>query len=521
MIYGQPVNYFSTAERRRGEHSALISRSSTGNVLVNKIQDKNTIGVEQIMNQLTRQIPITAIILDEDIYPRKGIDHRRVGIFAENIRDGFVFDPIEVELVHDKVGTYRLLDGAHRWSAHKSMGKDRIEVVIKDLDGNDPLLYAAKKAIGPRQLTEDEARNTARRAYKNNSKLSAAEIGTAVGRARQTVDIYIADLRAVNQMGMDIKIFCMNRLGIPQDRISKRLGLARTSLHYHLSKMPALAFSTNSDLSQGFTVSQVAQKHGWTDPMVWSLALEGKDDRDRFKELGWGLRTWDQWDFNDCDKRFGDDWPGRIPAQLIAHILFYFSKLGDLVLDPMAGGGVTPDTCLALGRRCWAFDMMDRSKRPEIESHTWTLSSNGHLAWPVSSKTKADLIIFDPPYFNKKADGYDEKSISGFSQNEYLEFLEAFFVLVKRHAKKTTRIAFINADWRNFQNTPASEETGKGVILIDDYLEILKRTGWQRTHIIQAPMSAQRFSAVVVAAMQKKRILGVTSRYVIVLKQSE
>jgi len=52
------------------------------------------------------------------------------------------------------------------------------------------------------------------------------------------------------------------------------------------------------------------------------------------KELGWGLRTWDQWKFNECDERFGDDWPGRIPAQLIAHTLFYFTKPGDLVLDP-------------------------------------------------------------------------------------------------------------------------------------------------------------------------------------------
>ena len=78
---------------------------------------------------------------------------------------------------------------------------------------------------------------------------------------------------------------------------------------------------------------------------VWSLALDNKEDLERFKELGWGLRTWDQWEWNDCDKRFGDDWParhrsrpkeavstaqgvrsgeaggpGRIPAQLIAHI---------------------------------------------------------------------------------------------------------------------------------------------------------------------------------------------------------
>jgi len=469
------------------------------------------------MTKSTTTIPIASIILDEDIYPRKGIDPRRVGIFAENIRDGFKFDPIEVEPAPDKPGKYRLLDGAHRWSAYKSTGVTEAEAVIKNLDGTDPLLYAAKKAIGPRQLTEDEARDTARRAYNKNPSLTSADIGKAIGRSRQTVDTYIADLRAVTQMGLDINIFRMNRLGIPQDRIAKRLGTDQKTIHNHLGKMPVLANLLNADLSTGFTVPQVAEKHGWTEPMVWSLALENKEDLERFKELGWGLRTWDQWEWNDCDKRFGDDWPGRIPAQLIAHILFYFSKQNDLILDPMAGGGVTPDTCLALNRRCWAFDMTDRpDERPEIEPHTWTLPvaqqltslSAQQLSWPVSSKEKPDLIIFDPPYFDKKAAGYAENSISGLPKNKYLEFLEAFFALLKQNAKKTTRLAFINADWRDFQNKPASEESGKGAILIDDYLRILNKTGWQHTHIIQAPMSAQRFSAVVVSAMQKKGYSG-------------
>ena len=220
------------------------------------------------MTQQTAIIPLSSIILDEAIYPRKGIDHRRVGIFSENIRDGFAFDPIEVAPCPDKPGLYRLLDGAHRWSAYKSTGAEEVKAIIKDLDGNDPLLYAATKAIGPKQLTEDESRDTARRAYSGNSSLSSADIGKAIGRARRTVDLYIADLRAVNQMGLDIKIFRMNRLGIPQDRIAERLGLARTSLIYHLSKMATLPNSTNADLSRGFTVAQVAQKHGWTDPMV-------------------------------------------------------------------------------------------------------------------------------------------------------------------------------------------------------------------------------------------------------------
>ena len=44
--------------------------------------------------------------------------------------------------------------------------------------------------------------------------------------------------------------------------------------------------------------------------------------------------------------------PGRLPAQLVAHTLFYFTQKGDLVFDPMAGGGIVPDTCLAFNRKC-------------------------------------------------------------------------------------------------------------------------------------------------------------------------
>ena len=108
--------------------------------------------------------------------------------------------------------------------------------------------------------------------------------------------------------------------------------------------MPSLAIPLNADLSKSFTVPQVPEKHacpvgpedrtgGWAEPLVWSIALEGKDDLQILKALNWGLRTWDLWNWNDCDKRFGDDWPGRIPAQMIAHILYYFSDQNDLVFD--------------------------------------------------------------------------------------------------------------------------------------------------------------------------------------------
>jgi hypothetical protein len=57
----------------------------------------------------------------------------------------------------------------------------------------------------------------------------------------------------------------------------------------------------------------VAQKHGWPEPMVWSQALVNANDFDRFKALQWEIRTWDVWNFMDCDPRFGDDWLMMLP----------------------------------------------------------------------------------------------------------------------------------------------------------------------------------------------------------------
>jgi len=68
--------------------------------------------------------------------------------------------------------------------------------------------------------------------------------------------------------------------------------------------------------------------------------------------------------------------------------------------------------------------MTDRPEtRPEIEPHTWTFGDSSSANPLTSSKEKPDLVIFDPPYFDKKAADYDEKSISGLPKKEYLEFL--------------------------------------------------------------------------------------------------
>lgn len=126
------------------------------------------------------KILVSDIFLDESIYPRENIDHKRVGIFVENLRDGHLFDLIQLQICPDSERPeslgylekvwYRILDGAHRWRVYKKAGRTQINAIVKTLNGIDPLLYAAKLAIGPKQLTEVETKNTARRAFRDLKK---------------------------------------------------------------------------------------------------------------------------------------------------------------------------------------------------------------------------------------------------------------------------------------------------------------------------------------------------------------
>jgi len=488
------------------------------------------------------EVNISDLTWDQFIYPREGKSEKTISAYIEALAIGAQFPPIKIQRVFNyadgnettdlpagRHGATIILDGIHRWFAFKENGINKIAAVEwkdKPLDYEKNktalLLESAKCNVshGDR-LSPGDKKRIAREIATSDPECKWTESALAgkLGVIQQTVNTWISDIRARQKAGRNTIILRLSRLGWAQEQLAEIAGMTQGRVAQIINNTN---FSEiNNLLSQGRDMDYIARHYHMDLPLVWALRLEGKTDQEKFKELGWGLRTWDQWNFNECDERFGDDWPGRIPAQLVAHTLFYFTKPGDLVLDPMAGGGVVSDVCLLFERRCQSFDIATRDNRPEIQYHHWDYRDGG---WPKIRKP--DLIFFDPPYYIKKEKAYREKanektpSISSYSKERYEEFLEGFFLLAHQNTKQTTRMAFLNADWRDFESTSALKEKPDKSITIFDYHKLLSKTGWKVTHRIECPLSSERLSGNQVQKMQDKRILGTVGRTLLIATRS-
>ena len=481
------------------------------------------------------EVNISDLTWDQFIYPRGGKSEKTVEAYVEALAMGAQFPPIKIQRVfnypngNETTEATIILDGIHRWFAFKESGIKKIPAVEwkdKPLDYEQSkvalLLESAKCNIshGDRLSSSDKKR-IARDIASTDPECKWTEdtLAEKLGVSQQTVNAWITDIRARQKTNRNSIIIKLSRLGWSQEKIAKIAGLSQN----RISEIIGNTSFSNIDnlLSQGHDMEYIARHYHMDLALAWALRLEGKTDQEKFKELGWGLRTWDQWNFNECDERFGDDWPGRIPAQLVAHTLFYFTKPGDLVFDPMAGGGVVSDVCLVFERKCLSFDLATRDNRPEIQYHYWDPLDGG---WPIEKKP--DLIFFDPPYFSKKEKEYEQKtnkstpSISSYTKKDYIKFFKDFFTLAQKNTKPTTSLAFLNADWRDFESTPAAEEKPDKAITIFDYHSLLSETGWKTIFRIECPLSSERLSGNQVQKMQDKRILGTVGRTLLFARRS-
>jgi len=446
------------------------------------------------------EIAIEQIVWDPSIYPRSKWSSSTVERYAEALEAGARFPPVVLE-----AGTNRLLDGKHRLEAYKLAGRTTILAEWHKVpEGMSPKYYAAtlSAAHGDR-LSYADLKALAEEEFQRNPSLSAAEWGRRLGVPERTVRRWVSHIIQAWRNSRQMQAWHLYRLGWTQREIGEKLGVTQSVISEIIGNGKIADFDKvlPPDWNDRL-LAQEAERLGLPLVDAWALALEGLSDEERLSRLGIRLQPYDVWLFGDCHELMGRDHPGRIPGQLVCHVLYFFTQPGDLVVDPMAGGGTTVDACLLMGRRCRAYDIDLRHNRMDIEYHDL---SHG---WPATVK-KASLVFWDPPYFRKRDGDYIEGSISGLDREGYLAWLGKALADLHRLARPGTRLAFLMGDWTDDERP----ETG---IFVWDYARLLQEAGWRLIRQIQCPLSSQQVHPDIVKRFRQERRLARLCRYLLV-----
>jgi hypothetical protein len=129
-----------------------------------------------------------------------------------------------------------------------------------------------------------------------------------------------------------------------------------------------------------------------------------EDERTKF---GFDLKERNVWSFDVPDPRFGKPgYKGRLPGQVVANALFYYTQPGAVVVDPMAGGGTTGDVVAGIqyfsDRTCRMYDVEPSDER--------IVRTNILQTGIPEQSGSVDYVFLDPP-----ADFYPRGDESDFS----------------------------------------------------------------------------------------------------------
>ena len=463
-------------------------------------------------------VTLEDIVWDPSVYPRQKTDSGTIDRYADALRAGATFPPIILE-----AESSRLLDGKHRVEAYRKVESEdggkpsdvRAEWHVVP-EGMSARYYAATLSAGHGiRISNAELKAIAEEEFEADRQLDPTAWGKGLGVSKSTVYRWVSHILERERTSRSAHAWRLSQLGWTQREIGERLGVTHQQVSADLAENSQLG-KTGQDLGADWNDKGLAEYATRCDlPLTdsYAAAMGELDDAERLARLDIKLQPYDVWQFSSCHDLMGASHPGRIPGQLILHALYFFTQPGDLVVDPMVGSGTTLDACLLMGRKARGYDLDKRHERVDIEQHEGLPE-----AWP-DSVSKAKLIFWDPPYFDKMdADsigegGYVEGSISGLDPNEYLGWMGKAFTSLHASVNDGTCLAFLMSDW-DPENAKDHGDT-EGIFLWD-YADLLRDAGWTLQRQIQCPLSTQQVHPDTVLKFRKSRRLARLERYLLV-----
>ena len=412
------------------------------------------------------RINVKDVVFRDDLYPRIDTNVETVQKYAEDLT---VLPPIEINQRNE------LIDGWHRWTAHKKNEVADIECFVTETASDAELLELAieRNASHGLQLSQSDKQDMARKIYHATPERERAEkkkqLAKILSVSERTVSGWLSRIDKDTKAARDKKIFNMWMACYTQEEIAEVVGLEQRSVGQILEKIADLPESLKS------TANHLTD----FEPPIYNI--------------------WKQ-----QEKSEGSNHYGNSEVKWVDNLLYLYTKPFDVVIDPFAGGGSTIDICKKRYRRYWVGDRKPIIER-EKEIRKWDITEG---LPPLRRWQDVGLVYLDPPYW-KQAEGRYSNDPTDLANMDIDKFNETLAGLINGISKKLedAYIALIiqPTQW----NAPEKQFTDH----VGDMLKLVKLPVDMRYSV---PYESQQHNAQTVEwAKENKKCLVLTREIIV------
>ena len=418
------------------------------------------------------RVSVDEIKFDKELYPRFEADNSTVNQYRQAID---ALPPILVtkkKELEDGTLKHDLIDGYHRLLAHKLEERTEIEVEIFESDDPQEILIEAinRNNSHGRQLSTKEKRKNAHRLFKIGVT-NLDEIASILSVTTRSARDYTKDLRKKAGEERDAEILDLYLQCYSYREIEEKLELGHGT--------PANVLEKNGRFSE------ILQPDNLQYYNVWSV---GKLSPDQMR------------------------YPGQTPQEIIENIVYYYTdppqvnprlKLSK-VIDPMAGSGIVRDVCKNLLRRYILYDI--NPLREDIPIH-----KNDILEGFPDEAKDADLVYFDPPYYNLMNE-YPDNAFNE-SYESFLQAMETSLENILSILNEEGKVALI------LKPMNVKMMSGDWLDLTIDCVSMARSLGYKLVKRFDAPLSTQQFGPNDVTRAKELKVTLNTLRDIVIFKK--
>ncbi len=358
------------------------------------------------------------VVYREDLYPRLETNPQTVQKYAEDLS---VLPPIQVNHRNE------LIDGWHRWTAHKKNEVEEIpaEVIETTSDAHLLELAIAANAKHGLQLSQADKRDMAHKVYNGTPEREREDKKHQLARllsvSERTIREWLSRIDKDAKEKRNRHIFDLWLACHTQQEIANAVGVPQKTVDDTLSEFGNLANLAKTD--------RVAAEHATGfEPPIYNI--------------------WKQQKKSENSKHFGNS-----ETRWLDNLLYLYTDPFDVVIDPFAGGGSTVDICRERFRRYFVSD-----RKPIVEREK-QIREHDIVGVPLKPPQWKDvrLVYLDPPYW-KQAEGHYSDDLTDLANMPLEEFNKTLASVINSYARKISDayIALIiqptqwNAPYRRF-----------------------------------------------------------------------